>query len=86
MTELEFYKWVNEHNIEYRWDRRGSSEDVIMWVYVHNLDSLFEMLSSPSLFDEGGIEVRLQEKCVAIWASDICGHWDLNLENIFGKD
>lgn len=88
MTELDFYKWVIEYEPEYRWSHNGASnhEDVIIWVPFYNLKSLVQVISSSSLFEEGGIEVRFQESCIAIWASDICDYFGVDLEKIFRKD
>lgn len=90
MTELELYKWVNEWNPEWRWDirdtgREKSKEDVILWVSVNALEYFVKLLPD-SLLDEEGIEVRLQDKCIAIWASDICDHCDIKMENVFPRE
>jgi hypothetical protein len=86
MSELELYKWVQEHDPEYRWDINGASkkEDVIMWISIYSLESFFKLLPY-TVFDDGGIEARLQDKCVAIWASDICDHCGIDMEKIFEK-
>lgn len=87
LTELELYKWVVAYEPEYRWDKNGANgkEDVIVWVTFWALDS-FCKLFPYSLFDEGGIEVRLQDRCIVIWASDFCGYMGIELENIFKKE
>ena len=87
MTELEFYKWIKDFDPEWRWDRNGQTnkEDVIIWITVNGLESFCNLLPY-SLLSEGGIEVRLQEKCIAIWASDVLNHFNIPLENIFEKE
>jgi hypothetical protein len=87
MTELEFYKWVKDNDPEYRWDRNGISneEDVILWISFWRIKSFMELLSAPGLFDEGGIEVRLQQDSIAIWASDVLDYFGIELEKIFEK-
>ena len=86
MTELDFYKWVNENNPEYRWSTNGNKDDVILWINFWQIKYFMELLSSPGLFDEGGIEVRLQETAIAIWASDILDYFGIELEKIFDKN
>jgi hypothetical protein len=86
MTELDLYKWVEEWNPEHRWDMNGSKkDDVIIWISLHSLESFMKLLPF-SLFEEGGIEVRLLSDSIAIWASDICDPLDLDIKNIFPKD
>jgi hypothetical protein len=86
MTELEFYKWLKEYDPEWRWDKNSQSkqDDVIIWVSIYALESFFKLLPK-TVFDDGGIEARLQDKCVVIWASDICDHCGIELEKMFEK-
>lgn len=86
MTELEFYKWVRQWEPEWRWDINSATkkDDVIIWVSVYALESFLKLLPS-TLFDEGGIECRLQDSSIAIWASDICYHCGIDIEKIFEK-
>lgn len=87
MTELDLFKWIKDWEPEHRWDLNGETgrEDVIIWVSVHALES-FLKLTPYSLFDEGGIECRLQHNHIAIWASDVCDSFDIKIENIFKKE
>jgi hypothetical protein len=87
MTELELFRWIKEWEPEYRWDINGSTneEDVIIWISIYALPSFLALLPY-SLFDEGGIEVRLQDKAIAIWASDICYPLDIIAVNVFPKE
>jgi hypothetical protein len=88
MTELDFFKWVNENQPEYRWDSNLASnkEDVILWINFYHIKSFMQLLSAPGLFDEGGIEVRLQQDAIAIWASDVLDYFGIELEKIFDKN
>lgn len=86
MTELDFYKWVKENDPEYKWSAHNGNEDVILWINFWHIPSLVKLLNSSSLFDDGGIEVRLQEHGIAIWASDILDHFGIELEKIFDKN
>lgn len=86
MTELDFYKWIKENDPEYRWSTNGGDDDVILWINFRHIQDFVKFINSPSLFDEGGIEVRLQEHGIAIWASDVLDHFGIDLEKIFDKD
>lgn len=83
MTELDFYKWMKKYDPQYRWEDRNGKKDVVLWISIGSLESFFNLLNSASLFDDGGIEVRLQDRVVAIWASDILHHFGIDLEGIF---
>jgi hypothetical protein len=84
MTELDFYKWVQEWQPEYRWQHReGQKEqDVIFWVNKYSFDEFIDLLPD-NLFSESGIECTLINKSIAIWASDILEPLDIKIENIF---
>lgn len=86
MTELDLFKWVQEWEPEWRWDINGAtnSEDVILWVSIPSLKWFMDLLPY-SLFDEGGIEVRLLDASIALWASDICSPFGIKTENVFPK-
>ena len=87
MTELDFYKWVKEFEPEYRWDKNPESklDDVLIWISISSLEWFYKLLPA-ILFDEGGIEARLVDNSVAIWASDICDPLGIDIENVFPKD
>lgn len=84
MTELDLYKWLQEHEPEWRWADNNKEEDVIVWISTYALESFMKLLPS-SIFDEGGIEVRLVDRYVAVWASDICDYSSIPIENVFPK-
>ena len=88
MTELDFYKWVIENDPEYRWyeNRSSNKEDVILWIRFSQINSFMDVLSAPGLFDEGGIEVRLQNDYIVIWASDFLDYFGIELDKIFDKN
>lgn len=87
MTELDLFKWVQEWQPEWRWDTNGSSneDDVIIWLSIYSLESFQKLLPAGS-FDDGGIEARLQDRHVVIWARDICDYSGIKIENVFPKD
>lgn len=86
MKELDLFKWVNEWEPEWRWDTNSASkqDDVIIWISIHALESFFNLLPY-SLFDEGSIEARICDRSIAIWASDICYPFDIDVERVFPK-
>lgn len=87
MTELDLYKWVKEWEPEWRWDTNSDTKkaDVIIWVSIYSIESFYKLFDYQD-FDEGGIEARLVDRSIAIWASDICEPSDIEIEKIFPKE
>lgn len=87
MQELDLFKWVNEWNPQWRWDTNSitKKDDVIIWISLHSLESFMKLLPY-RLFAEGGIDVRLQDQAIVIWASDICDPFDIEPSRVFPKD
>lgn len=60
---LEILEFIKE--IEYRIDENENNIKIIVWIPFYSIDE-FVKLFSPSMFDEGGIKVNLQENCIAL--------------------
>ena len=86
MTELELFKWVQEHESEWRWDTNGNKEDdVLIWISVYAIESFYDLLD-PSIFnDGGGLDARLVDRSIAIFMGEICEHFGIAIENVFPK-
>jgi hypothetical protein len=80
MTELELYKFIDEYNIEHRWN----GEEFLVWIPFYVLDDFMEMVSD-SFFDEGGYEVNLQCDYICLDLAPIASYEDIELENILKK-
>ena len=82
MTELELYKYIHDEDTapEYTFD----GEKAIIWIYHFNIDEFVKLIGNAILI-EGGIEVRLQEHCIAMEMNDICEYHDIELGKIFDK-
>ena len=83
MTELDLYQWIEDHNCEWQWDYvTDKKNDGILWIPVYCLESFCSLIGFYVL-QSGGVECRLQDKCIAIMASEFCRSHDINLENVF---
>jgi len=84
MTELEFYKFIEENNIEYHWHYEDGSWDVIFFVDFDKLQEFNNMLGY-SFFDEEGYRIIMKHTYVCFWAEYICEYFDIEKNNIFKK-
>lgn len=84
MTALELYKFINENDIEWRWETRidTGERDVIMFPSAYIVEDFSELLS-PTSFDDGGINCVMMDGYFAFWMNDICEHYGIKLEEIF---
>lgn len=83
MTAIQFYKFIHDNAVEYHWEENDGKKDVLIFPYHFQLDELVDVIGG--MLEEGGIECRLQQDCLAIWASEICGHYGIELSEIFEK-
>ncbi len=81
MTELELYKFIEESGSYTSFD----GDKAIMWIYHFNVDDFVKLIGQ-HILSEGGIEVRLQEDCIAVDMSEICEYHNIELENVFEKN
>ncbi len=92
MTELELYRYIHDEDgekPEISW--RGDS--LMVWIHPAWYDDFIKLLlnesSSPwsSLFDDGGLVANIQNSgYLAVDLVPICEYFDINPENILGKD
>lgn len=86
MTELELYKFINNNELEITWNCYENKDDeLILWIPFYYLDEFTKMIGYNYLSD-GGIEVNLQEDCTSLDINPICEYFDINSENILGKE
>ena len=82
MTELALYSFIYDNGIEYHWT---NDLDVIIFVYIRDLDEWKDILGS-HIFDEEGIRCTMKDGYFCFEMKDICEHFDIELSNIFNKE
>lgn len=92
--ELELYKLIikpdeEDSDISYV-DEFGwvSDTEFYVWINLIWFDNFVKRLNNIfgySLFDEGGIEARIQSDCVCIDLEDFVGQYGIDLEDVFPK-
>lgn len=87
MTELDFYQFIHDNNIEYHWhwNDKTKQSDVIFFVPRYFINELCETLGS-SIFDDEGIDCVLKDGYIAIWAADVLDYFGIDTTAIFGTD
>lgn len=83
MSELELYKFLEEHEIEYRWERQNT--EFLVWIPFYLLEDFTEMIGE-DYFCEGGVDVNLQYSWVCIDITNIAECHSIDLENILKKE
>jgi len=82
MSELDLYKFVTGHNIEYHW----IDDDVILFVPVSLCDQWIELLGH-QVMDEEGIECIMKYKYFCFHMKEICDYFGIwELKNVFEED
>lgn len=82
MTELQLYKFVNDHNIEYHWNKEDE-----LYMFVNVLDiSEFNELLGPRFLDEDGLDCVMKHTYFAFEMINICEWFDIDPKNVFNKE
>lgn len=85
MNELDLYKFITDHDVEWHTFDDGDGEDVIMLPNFYQVDVFTRLLSSTH-FDDGGIECRLMQGYVGIHMRQICEYYDIDMKRVFTKE
>jgi len=87
MKAIEFYKFINENNIEFHWHENPETKerDVIFFPSYYNINDMAKLLSYND-FDDDGITCHMKDGYFGFWASDILDAHGIELSDIFGED
>ena len=86
METIEFYKFINENNIEFDWyeNPETKEDDVMFFVNFRQIDNFKKILTTFD-FDDEGIKCIMKDGYFAFWASDILDNYGIELTEIFGE-
>ena len=59
---------------------RLEGEEIVTWIRFCDIDEFCEIFTS-SLFDDGGIDVKLQQDCIALDLKEIIDYYYIGEEN-----
>lgn len=83
MNSLTLYKFINDNNIEFRWQRNDGVYDVMIFPTTNQIEDFFNILT-PCVFDDGGIDCTMMNGYFAIWMGDICKYYSIDMTEVFG--
>lgn len=85
MSELELYKFINENDVEIRWEE----EELLLWMDHWDMETFGEILNREDA-DDGGYPCQLQttlgQAIIVLDLVPLCEEEGINPENIFEKD
>ena len=84
MTELDLYKFIQQNDIEYRWQDNNGLRDVMVWIYIIDLSIFHDLINFD--YSESGIDCTLVQEHVCFWMDDICKYHDVDMKKVFGED
>jgi hypothetical protein len=85
MTELELYKFINDHDIEWHREDNDGTPDIIIFPFVYHLEHFCEIVKDYDT-DDGGLIIRLKNGYVAIWMNDLCEYFGIDINKVFIGD
>jgi hypothetical protein len=87
MKAIDFYKFINENNIEFHWHENPETKerDVLFFVNYWQIKDLSKLLTNADFGDEG-IRCQMKDGYFDFWASDILYAHLIELTEIFGED
>lgn len=82
MTELDLYRFIKENDVEISW---YGDDQLTAWLCHYQLMMFCELIGD-GILDEGGIEVRLQQRgTIALNLVPICEYHGIDPERILPK-
>ena len=87
MTALQFYKYIESNDIEWRWVVLPDpmKQDVLIFPRYCQIEELGKIMS-PTDFEDGRITCIMKHGYFAIWASDILEGYDIEVSEVFEKE
>ena len=85
MTELQLYKFVNTHQLEYNYvlDSEGNDSDVILFVDFEVLKEFAYLLMTGFCTPNFDRNCFLRANSIGIRMKEICEYLDINLKEVF---
>ncbi len=84
MTELELYKFIRDNDIEWHHEFNNGNEDVLIFPYTFQMDKFCEL--SKDYDSDEGLTCILKGNYFAIWMSDLCDHFGIDMNKVFTDD
>jgi len=85
MTELELYRFINEHDIEWHKQDNEGTPDILIFPYIFQLEDFCKLVKGYNT-DDGGLIIRLLDGYTAIWMKDLCEYFGIEIDNVFKSE
>lgn len=81
MKATEFYKFIEEYNIEWHWHKG----DVFLCLNSWDLPHFFNIVS-PNLFDDEGIQCNMKHGYIVLFMKYIFDYYEIELIDVFKQE
>ena len=81
MSELDLFKFIQEHSLEYHWN----DGDVILFI-PHYITGEWMKLLGWYILDDEGIECNMKDGYFCFMMQEICNYFGIEMENVFSKE
>lgn len=79
MTELQLFKFISHHEIEWH---RWSDDKIYAFIPFHLIGDFSEFIGE-SILEEDGMEVVMKSTYICVEMSYICEYHEINPDNVF---
>ena len=83
MTESRLCQFIDECGIEWNWDKKEGKDDVILFIYIWDLEEFGLMIQDIS--DEEPTSLWFKGDYACVWMQDICDCFNIESEKVFKK-
>lgn len=83
MKPTDLLRFIIDNTIEYHWI--NDNKDVIIFVYMYQLDDFYKLLTS-GIFEDEGLICHMKDGYFCFEMLNICSYYDIELVDIFKKD
>lgn len=86
MTALDLYRFVTNNKIEWHVHQNDQGkEDVILLPQHYEMEEFSKMLGT-GIFDDAGITCHWKGSYIAVWMTDICEYFGIDVWDVFRKE
>ena len=85
MTEFQLYNFIYDNNIEWHWADNDGELDVLIFPMVMNVREFMNLIINKIKAEDDGVSIILKDGYFAVWLSEICEFYGIDIENVFNK-
>lgn len=87
MTELELYRFITDHDIDWRGESNEGAQDILIFPFIFQLEAFCQLINQYQT-DESPLTIKVHPSSsyAAIWMRDICEYFGIDMENVFTSE